>query len=267
LRVAPLTARLPSGELTVKLDADASKQPPTSALTISAPALPASTLLALLGRPPGEASGNVQTDIDISGSGETPHAIAASMNGHIGLAMVNGSIDNNVFEGPLANIVRAAKLPVNLAGPGRSNVRCLATRIDINHGEALVRAFLLDTTRLTLFATGSADLGRETWALSLRPTVRVSGPGIVVPVSMRGSFANPQATLGSADAAAAAAEVARLLGDRAAAAGVPAQGDECPRVLALARGGRPGAAPAAAPAPAAGPKGVKLKDLLKGLLH
>ncbi len=274
LALDPLTAQLPAGSLQARLGIDASHPEPPVSVVVKAPGVPLAQLLALL-RVPADAGGALEIDADLHGSGQTPHALAASADGHLGLAMVNGEIDHRLLEVTLGPVLRRAHLPDITARTGQLPVRCFAFRVDVQHGKGDVRALLLDTSLAYLAGGGTLDLAGETLALRLRPLARLGGTGVVVPLRINGPFRAPKVEV---DAAASAAEAAQLGaqasrspqlgiiigalgGDRMLSGGSP---DDCPRDLALARGGAIGPSPAAA---AEQPKAPKPADLLRQFLR
>jgi AsmA protein len=251
----PLRVTAPQGLLTGALSLDASIDPPPVAMTLRSPSMSAGGLAAALGYP-GAASGAVQLDAQLSGVGTTPHALAASVTGHFGMTMVNGTVTDAVLEGALGAALDAAGVPPI---GGSTDVRCFALRTDFHHGQGEVQALSLDTSRLSLDGDGTVDLGDETLSLHLRPVVRVGGSGVAAPVLLHGGFRGLKASL----------EPAMSGGRFGLTIGGQAPNDNaCIGKLAGARGGMPGPMPSVAPvAPAAGGKHKKPADLLRGLFH
>ena len=58
-------------------------------------------------------------DANLNGAGDSLHAIAAELNGTLGLAMVNGQIDNAPLNRVLGPILTSASLPLSLIFPGQ----------------------------------------------------------------------------------------------------------------------------------------------------
>jgi AsmA protein len=235
------------------LTLDASTDPSPVALNLRAPSMSAAKLASLLGYP-GGASGQVQMDVQLSGIGDTPHELAASASGHVGLTMVNGQFTDALFQNALGSALETAGVPP-LAGS--SDVRCLALRAQLSHGQGEVQALALDTSRLSLTGSGSFDLDAETVALHLRPNVRIGGTGVAAPVSLTGGF---QSLRASADAAMGGGRFGLTIGG-------PAPDDSaCVASLQEARGGMAGPMPTPQPTQSIGPK-KKPIDLLRGLFH
>jgi uncharacterized protein involved in outer membrane biogenesis len=280
LIVDPFSGELPGGHMDIRLDVDVAHPPPKVALVARAPGLALQSLMKALGLPAND-SGALEVDADLHGTGTTPHELAAGLDGHLGLALVNGAVDNRLVEATLGDAIRAAKLPVDMGGGGggRTEVRCFALRLDAQNGTAAMRAFMLDTTRLRITGAGAINLGNESLALRLRPMARLGSTGVVVPLLLRGTLRQPAVTV---DPSGAAQSVGGLLGQLApqsSAIGQFVAGGEqllggtesgdCGPALAAARNGRAGPVPPAAPAPSAAgkPKMPEPRDLLRGLLR
>jgi AsmA protein len=204
---------------------------------------------------PAEARGSVEIDADLRSAGATTRALAAGLSGHVGLAMVDGQLDNRLLSDVLGPVLRSAKLPAEFAagaGKGRTEVRCFAARLDAVDGIATAQALTLDTPKLQVEAAGTINLAEETLALKARPLVRLSITGVAVPLDVGGTFAAPRVQIdptAATDPNSAIAALAGVLGGRA----MPelTGSDPCPAALRLARLGRDGAmprGPSAAPA-------------------
>lgn len=254
LSLDPVSMQAPGGAVTGKLSADATQASPPVALTIHAPALALHALLAALGLPP-VASGNLQLDADLRGAGDTPHALASTLDGHLGAALVDGEISNRLVAIVLGEALRSADIPVD-PGAGRTPLRCLALRADATHGVATLDRFALDTSKLQVQGEGRIDLGTEALDLQLRPLLRLGGTGVAVPVHLGGTLLAPTAQLAHMGAE---GRVGAIIG-ALAGAGAGVADDACAPALVAARGGQPGPAPAQ-PAPRV--KGPSLRDLRK----
>lgn len=264
LRLDPLTATVPGGAVTLRLTMDASRPEPPVRIQLSAPSMELRQLLAAYGTGY-RVGGRVEFDADLRGTGATPHRIASTLDGHLGLAGTNLDIDNRLIDLVAGELWRA--LVPGAPRDGVSNVRCLAVRFDSASGVATARAFLFDSNLAKVAGSGTMNLGPETLALRMLPTLKIAGGGIAVPANVRGTFLNPSirpdaagavGALGQmgagaaagAQAGAVAGPLGAIVGGVVGAARGGATTDDCPAQLAIARGGRPGAAPAAETAPA-----------------
>jgi AsmA protein len=258
LTVSPLTGQLPGGSVTASASVDARQEPTTETLTMNAPALALAPTLKAFGLP-SAAEGTMQAQLTVTSSGDTPHAIASSLNGQLGLALANGVVDDSVLQSLLGGVLKTAGLPANqagAAGPVPVPVRCMALRIDAANGIGTIRALALDSSRLRLQGGGNVDAGRETLGIILLPQLPMLPGAPGSPVMIGGSFAAPTVT-------------------PAPAGSIQANGgDICPAALNLGRFGHPGPAAAAmmTQAPSVGASGAVAtppggpKNLLNGLL-
>jgi len=276
LQLAPFGADAPGGHVALALSADAAQSTPPVAMTVDAPALALAPLLSSFGLP-AAASGTLAVRAALESSGSTPQAIAAGLNGRLGMAMAGGSVDNRAVGQLFGSVFRAAHVPPELFGKGTRAVQCLALRIDATHGIGAVQAGLLEMSGLTLVGTGSLALGPESLALTLDPTVRYGNNALSLPVRVGGTFMAPKLEPEAGEAARSAAGLAgnfvkpqsalgQLLGAlRGNAAPTP---PACAPALALARFGEPGPPAPAAPsgrAPSAKPNNPL--NLLQGLFR
>ncbi|MGH7121581.1 MAG: AsmA family protein [Acetobacteraceae bacterium] len=280
LVLAPLSADAPGGHVALTASVDAAAAPPPVALTFDAPALALSPLLAAFGLP-ARASGTLAVRAEVKGAGNSPHAIAAGLDGQLGVAMAGGSVDNRSLAALFGPVLRTARVPQELLSGGESTIRCLALRLDATGGTATLRAGLLEMAPLILTATGSLALGPETLALQATPMVQLRNNTLTLPVRVGGTFRRPSIAPEASGAARSAAglvgglikpesELGRIL-DALRGKAAPAAPD-CAPALALARFGAPGpAAPPAAktpaPQPSAPSKPPSPLNLLRGLFH
>ena len=276
LAVNPFAAELPGGHLTGTLSADATQPAPPVHLVLHAPGLALKTILTAAHQP-SYASGNVELDANLSGAGATPHAIAASLNGSLGLAMASGTIDNRLL-GSLLGKVMDSLNALNLVGKGgTSELRCFALRIDAKNGLAAIKPLALSSSLLTMSGLGTINLGTETLAMALRPQARVGGTGLVIPIAVSGPIRDPSVKVNDLGAAEAnAGTVAGVVLGNATPLGVVGgllgadkllgggTSDICPAALAAARGQAAPQAAAKTPQPNALPNpAAVLKNLFR----
>jgi uncharacterized protein involved in outer membrane biogenesis len=192
LRLDPVSAELPEGHLAASLDADAAPATPAVALRLQIPALALQPLLVALNQP-AFVSGNLNVQADLRGTGATPHAIAASLDGSLGLSLANGTIDNRLLGNALGSILRASNLLDLVGRGGTSEIQCFAARLDANNGIATVRSLAFVSTLFIMEGNGSLNLGAETLDLHVRPQAKLAGVGLVVPLRVSGPFRSPSA--------------------------------------------------------------------------
>ncbi|MGG5809916.1 hypothetical protein ACK8OX_11600, partial [Falsiroseomonas sp. CW058] len=191
--------------------------------------------------------------------GNDLRAVAATLGGHLGLAVLEGSLEP-ALTGPVQAALRE-RLPVLPQIPQRLPVDCVALRADAADGLARVGTLLLDAPAAKVAGGGTVNLRDETLALRLQHDIRAAGQALRVAADLGGTLAAPR--YGGVDIvggleAALGGLAGRVGGDAGALLGALAQGrqsrleplPECGPALAAARGGREGRVPAARPAPA-----------------
>jgi AsmA protein len=227
LRIDPLTAGEPA--LTASLGVDASKPGAVVHLTVRAPRLALGPLLDLAGLPRA-ATGTAELQADLTGTGDTPHALAATLNGWAGLAIQDGHLDERLVDQWLAQL-----RPLRIDGGETADLRCFAARVDLKDGIATVRPLALNTAALILDGSGEADLGHETLALRLRPRMKIAGTGAAVPLRVSGTFAAPAVKVDLSPAGLGEGMLAGLILGGKDVMGAAGGGDPCPAALARAR--------------------------------
>ena len=123
LTVDPFAADLPGGHLSGTASVDAAQAAPPVHIVLHAPGLALKTILAATHQP-AYATGNLEVYADLSGTGDSPHAIAATLDGSLGLAIAGGTIDNRLL-GSLLGKVMDSLNALDLVGKGgSSDLRC-----------------------------------------------------------------------------------------------------------------------------------------------
>jgi uncharacterized protein involved in outer membrane biogenesis len=278
----PVTATTPGGPVAVKLTMDARPAAPPVTLTLRAPGLALQAVLKALGEP-GYADGTLEVRADLRGAGDSPHAIAASLDGAVGAAVAKGEIESAVLGKLMSPLLKNSEISQLASKAGMTALNCFALRLDASRGAGTLRALKLDTATLGLEGSGGMDFGAETLDLHLRPTAGVAGTEVAAPVIVKGTFADPSIqpdvvglVTGNAGAAARLA-LGASTGGLALLGGSLIEkelaGDPCAEPLALARlspppaaGTQPGSAAPAAGQPQAKP-GTNPGDTLKRLFQ
>ncbi len=247
LTVDPLTGDLPEGHLEGSISVDASQASPPVHIRLRAPGLALRPLLETLRQPP-IASGNLEVFADLSGTGASPHAIASTVSGTLGLAVPGGAIDNRLLGSILGQVMNQINA-LDLVGRGGSTeLRCFGARLDMAQGIATVRVLDLSSALATVTGSGTLNLGAETMDLILRPEARIGGATLVIPVRLEGPMRKPVArvnevrsvTDNAASVAGAVIGSATPLGAIGGLLGanriLGGGSDACPAALAAARG-------------------------------
>ena len=251
LQANPVTVQAPEGPVDLAASADASNPAPPVQFVLRSPGVGLDPLVRAFGLP-GGSSGAAMLDVSVRAAGASPHDLAASLTGHLGVALVDGALSDAALAAAAGGVLHSAG--VTLPPGGQSTVRCLALRLDAHDGQVTVTTLKLDTSRLLLDGSGSLDLGTETLALRLQPLVRIGGGGVAVPLLVDGPMLHPAMTVGAA--AGSPGRFGVTIG------GLTGPSDTCAPELTAARDGQAGPLPTAVAS-----KAPKPADLLRSLLR
>jgi AsmA protein len=282
LTLAPFNLTIPAGRLSGQITVNAAANPAQFGLRLRSEGA-GLDLAALSGALDGLGlRGQGEFAADLRGAGASTRAIAASLNGEFGLALVNGRLEQG-------SVMEALSTVLTLLAPGTQrlgalDLRCLAIAFGAEQGLAQSRALFLDSAIGQITGQASINLRDESLGGRLNTNLRVFGLGLRAPVNLGGTLAAPR--IGVASGAALGQTAAGLLADtlsgrfatdpignllggndRNAAA-------DCAEPLRIARLGADGAAPAQRAAPEAGQEAPRpavpalpspVQDVLRGL--
>ena len=250
-RLDPASVTAPEGRVDMSASADARGEPPAVAVVVRAAAVSLDALLQAFGLP-GGSDASAELDLVLHATGASPHALASTLDGHAGVALVDGEISNAALGAIVGSLMKQAGAGLDPAG--RSHVRCLAVRADAANGVLTLSTLKLDSTRLALDGGGTINLADETFALRLRPLLRLGGAGVAAPLRLDGPWHRPAVAL---DQVAGTGRTSVVIG------GLAGPTDSCTPELTAARDGRIGRLPAEATVA----KGPKPADLLRSFLR
>jgi len=282
LTLAPFALTIPAGRLSGQVTVNAAANPAQFGLRLRSEGT-GLDLAALSGALDGlglRGRGEIATDL--RGAGASTRAIAASLNGEMGLALVNGRLEQGAAMDALGAML--ALLSPNSQRLGAVDLRCLAFAFGAQQGVAQSSAFFMDSAIGQLNGQVSINLRDESLGGRLNSNLRVFGLAVRAPFNLGGTLAAPR--IGVAPGAALGQNATGLLTDtltgriatdplgnllagrdRNAAA-------DCAEPLRLARFGADGAAPTQRAAPEAAPGGTSpamptmpapVQDVLRGL--
>lgn len=148
--------------------------------------------------------GRSEISIDVRGRGTSAHAIAAGLNGRVGLTIGKGRIGS-------ANVDFLAADLLRLIGPWASDddstaFNCIVGRFDIVDGLATGETLLFDTERMVMTGKGEIDLGKEEIDLILKPQPKdASLFSLATPIRIDGALGDPNVAPDTLSVAATAA--------------------------------------------------------------
>ena len=282
LALAPFNLTIPAGRVAGQINVNAAANPAQFGLRLRSEGA-GLDLAALSGALDGLGlRGQGELAADLHGAGATTRAIAASLNGDIGLALVNGRLEQGAVLDALGAML--ALLSPNSQRLGAVELRCMAIAFGAEQGLAQSRALFMDGAIGLINGQASINLRDESLNGRLNSNLRVFGLAVRAPFNLGGTLAAPR--IGAAPGAALGQNatglltdtltgrivtdpIGNLLGgsDRNAAA-------DCAEPLRIARLGAEGAAPAPRAAPEAAQEAPRpsvpslpspVQDVLRGL--
>ena len=189
LTLAPVTGGTADGKFEVALTLDGQKQPADFVLDLEAKQLRMGTFGDLL-EPVGESVGRVDADIALTGNGNSPHAIAASLEGRANVIGEGGAVNSTALK--LFAIGLTDVLNPFFGDQGNTFLNCFVISVDFEDGLGTVREMLIDFPSMSLVGTGTVNLGDEKIDLKVAPESKnISLVDLAVPFSISGPLASP----------------------------------------------------------------------------
>ena len=282
LTLAPFNLTLPAGRISGQVTVNAAATPAQFGLRLRSDGA-GLDLAALSGALDGLGlRGRGDIAADLRGTGATTRAIAASLNGDMGLALINARLEQGTAMEALGALL--ALLSPNSQRLGAVELRCVALAFAAEQGMAQSRALFMDSAIGQIGGQAAINLRDESLNGRLETNLRVFGFGLRAPVNLGGTLAAPR--IGVAAGAALGQTAMGLLGDTLTGrvvtdplgnllggAGRNAEAD-CGEPLRVARLGADGPAPAPRAAPEAVQEAPRpgvpalpspVQDVLRGL--
>ncbi|MCA3408975.1 MAG: AsmA family protein, partial [Roseomonas sp.] len=282
LTLAPFNLTIPAGRLSGQVTANAATNPAQFGLRLRSEGA-GLDLAALSGALDGLGlRGRGEVAADLRGAGATTRAIAASLNGDMGLALVNGRLEQGAAMDALGAVL--ALLSPASQRLGAVELRCVALAFTAVQGIAQSRALFMDSSAGQINGQAGINLRDESLNGRLNTNLRVLGVALRAPVNLGGTLAAPR--LGVPPGAALGQNAAGLLADTLTGrvvtdplgnllggSGRNAEAD-CAEPLRIARLGADGATPAPRATPEAAQEAPRpgtpalpspVQDVLRGL--
>lgn len=134
--------------------------------------------------------GEVNGQINLTGTGKSVGRMLASANGDVGLVVAGGEISKLMME--KAGLHLWEILQLSLTGDKLVKVRCAVVDFKVKQGLMMTDALVFDTAVTTLIGTGSIDLAQERLDLTLNQKTKATSPvALRSPIYIRGNFAKP----------------------------------------------------------------------------
>jgi len=209
LLIEPTNLTLYEGSLSGRLRLNAGRQPAVLRSNLRLRGLDLGRMLRDQGL--GEAlEGRLDARVQLVGRGDSPRAIAATLDGESELDVGEGVISNRL----LAIVGAGLSEIMNplFGGDDTTRLHCVVSRIDFDKGVAVNRAALIDASSFSVAGSGRVNLRDESLDLHFDTSSRVPAlVSLAVPFNVRGTLKNPSFApdpLGTAQRAAELAGVA-----------------------------------------------------------
>ncbi len=131
--------------------------------------------------------GQADADFSLAADGRSLREIASSLDGNVGVNLVDGQIDDDMMRLVLTGLTQAVA-----AGDRGAQLRCLTAIFDFTDGLGPSRTFVADTGAAVVVGDGDINLRDETINMIFEPSAKdVSLAVVAVPVRVRGPLADP----------------------------------------------------------------------------
>ncbi|WP_261514262.1 AsmA family protein [Burkholderia multivorans] len=136
------------------------------------------------------ALGEVNGDAQLSATGNTPAALAASSNGEVKLLVTDGTLSRLLMEAAGLNVANVVY--EKMYGNRNVHINCAAADFVVTDGVLDSHAFALDTDDAVINVDGKVDMKNETMNLGIHPhTKGFRIFSLRSPLYVKGTFKNP----------------------------------------------------------------------------
>ena len=196
LNVDPLAAVFAGGKINANVMLDGSKASAALQAKITAQQIDYGQLLTQQGLTD-IATGKVDLNVDVAGSGSSVAQLMAGLNGKTRVQVRDGRLESGAL-----NIISTDMLNV-FDSQDDKKIRCAVVQFNITQGLANTHAIVFETGGFSVLGSGSANLADETLKLRVDPRSKKANLASVamVPVNISGTFAKPDWQIDMAGAA------------------------------------------------------------------
>lgn len=189
LSFRPLRFGVAGGTLASDFYLDGSKEPLRARMQLSARHLKLKQLFSTQ-KPMQSALGEVNGDAQLSATGNSPAALAATLNGEAKALVTQGKVSLLLMEAAGLNVANVVYQ--KLFGTRNIDINCMAADFIVTDGVLDTRTFALDTTDAVIGMEGKIDLRDEAMDLTIHPHTK----GFRVftlrsPLYVKGTFKDP----------------------------------------------------------------------------
>ncbi|MBU9515655.1 AsmA family protein [Burkholderia multivorans] len=189
LSLQPLKFGVAGGSISSDLHLDGRERPLKARATTRVRGLKLKQLLPTV-KTMQSALGEVNGDAQLSATGNTPAALAASSNGEVKLLVTDGTLSRLLMEAAGLNVANVVY--EKMYGNRNVHINCAAADFVVTDGVLDSHAFALDTDDAVINIDGKVDMKNETMNLGIHPHTK--GFRIFTlrsPLYVKGTFKNP----------------------------------------------------------------------------
>jgi uncharacterized protein involved in outer membrane biogenesis/peptidoglycan hydrolase-like protein with peptidoglycan-binding domain len=196
MRIDPLSFNFVGGRVDLTLLADARGEVPELHLELAADDVDLGDLLSQ-SEVDVPLDGELDLVIDLKAAGQSPRALASSLDGEFGLAIQRGQVRTGLLRLTTTNPV--SWLFTESARKGYSDMNCLILRFDVQDGVAESQVLLLDTPNILALGEGSIDLRNEFIDLAFSPRAKKKRLiAMSTPFGIQGPLTGPSVNVSTA---------------------------------------------------------------------
>ncbi|HCY64032.1 MAG TPA: AsmA family protein [Oxalobacteraceae bacterium] len=189
LSLAPLNFGVANGKFVTELRIEGKREPASARMKITARGLKLNKLFPQV-ESMRASVGQIHANADLSATGNSLAALAASANGEFKAFVTQGTISKFILEAMGLNL--GSVILTQLFGDRQVQLNCLASDFAVKDGLMQTRTFVVDTEDAIIGIDGKINLATEELGLTIRPESK--GLRIISlrsPLYVRGSFKNP----------------------------------------------------------------------------
>jgi uncharacterized protein involved in outer membrane biogenesis len=192
LTVDPLNFDFPQGSLASSISLDARGATPVTSVDARLTNVELKNFIPGSKGADAPLEGVMAARVKLTGRGESVHRAAAASNGAITVVIPHGHIRQAFAE--LLGVNAGKGLGLLLSkNNSQSDVRCGVASFDVVNGQMRARQIVFDTDVVRVNGTGSANLGSETFDLTLKgDSKKFRVTHLFLPITIDGHFRNPQ---------------------------------------------------------------------------
>jgi uncharacterized protein involved in outer membrane biogenesis len=190
LRLAPVSGRAAGGDFELNLDLVSQGQTAELDLDLQANHWLMGTFSDLIRSSTGSV-GKLDANIQLQGAGDSPRAIASSLDGEVRLVGEGGAVDSTVMQ--VLSIGLGSLFDVFGDTKESTFLNCFVMRFDFEDGIGSSRALLVDFPDISIVGAGTIDLTDEQLDLLFKPESKnQSFVSLAVPFDVSGPLSSPR---------------------------------------------------------------------------